>query len=89
MLLPCVHRAKSMIVVVPPNNAARLTTAGGSVSPGGPSGAGIGHAQCTWGSMPPGITILPVASINRAPSGNGRLPGVVTDAIFPSATWIS
>jgi hypothetical protein len=31
MVLPCVQRTKSIMVVVPPWSAARLTTDGGSV----------------------------------------------------------
>src|SRR3954469_22070637 len=67
MLLPWVQRAKSMTVVVPPCSAARLTTAGGSVRPTVPSGFGRNQLQCTCGSMPPGMTILPVASMRRVP----------------------
>ena len=67
-----------MMVVVPPWSAARPTTSGGSVSPTVPSGLGNGQAQCTCGSMPPGMTILPVASISRTPSGSGNVPGAAT-----------
>ena len=83
-LLPSKARAKSISVVVPPNSAARLTTPGGSVRPAAPSGAGMGQEQWTCGSMPPGMTTQPAASISRAPSGSGRLPWPATAVMRPS-----
>ena len=57
-----------MMVVVPPHSAARLTTSGGSLRPAGPPGmcGGMYQAQCTCGSMPPGMTMPLPASITRA-----------------------
>jgi hypothetical protein len=80
---------KSIIVVVPPCTAALLTTSGGSVRPALPSGLGKCHLQCTCGSIPPGITILPVASIIRAFGGTGKLPLAATPTIFSPAMAMS
>ncbi len=57
-----------MRVVVPPQSAARLTCSGGPLSPDGSPGlkAGMYQAQCTCGSMPPGMTMPPPTSITRA-----------------------
>ena len=80
---------KSIIVVVPPCTAALLTTSGGAVSVAVPSGPGRCHLQCTCGSIPPGMTIFPVASITRVPSGTAMLPGAATAAIVPPAIRMS
>src|SRR5205823_5856333 len=78
--------AKSRIIVVPPNNAAWLTRSGPSVMFGWVwPGTGIGQRQWTCGSMPPGMTIWPVASITRPPSG-ARVPGAPIATIF--SPWI-
>src|SRR5690242_16336664 len=74
--------------VVPPNKAARLTCAGGSVYFGSASpGKRIGDRQWICGSMPPGMTILPVASTVRAAAASE--PGAPIMAILPPATPIS
>ena len=51
--------AKSMMVVVPPNAAARLPVSNVSLAKVPPNGS----SMCVWGSIPPGITHLPLASI--------------------------
>jgi hypothetical protein len=89
MVLPWVQRTKSIIVVVPPNSAARLTCAGPWVRPGVPSGLGRCQRKCTCGSIPPGMTILPAASISRAPCGTGKVPCTATAATRPPATATS
>ncbi|PYM12321.1 MAG: hypothetical protein DMD81_24330 [Candidatus Rokuibacteriota bacterium] len=51
-------------------------------------GYGNGIAACACGSMPPGITILPVASITR-PASSGSVPGSATATIFSPWTATS
>src|SRR5919197_6708910 len=76
--------AKSTSVVVPPNSAARVTWSGGAVSmPGKPM---IGAAMCAWGSMPPGTTIFPVASMTR-PMSLVNVFGSATATIF--SPWMA
>src|SRR5262249_4569049 len=72
-----------MNVVVPPCSAARPTCSGPAVTSGVPSG--FIHTWCRWtcGSIPPGITIFPVASITRAASPVAPAPTV---AIVSPAT---
>src|SRR5205823_6178494 len=78
--------AKSRIIVVPPKSAAWLTRSGPSVILGWVCpGTGIGQRQWTCGSMPPGMTIWPVASTTRPPSG-ARVPGAPIATIF--SPWV-
>ena len=81
--------AKSIVVVVPPNSAAWLTRDAGSVSLASPSGTGIGQLQWTCGSMPPGMTTWPEASIVRPAPSAARLPGAPIATIFSPWTPIS
>ena len=73
--------AKSSSVVVPPNSAARLTCSGGAVRrlPGPMMGA----SMCAWGSMPPGTTIFPVASMTRVTSSVMVLGAVIATIFSP------
>src|SRR5260221_4547049 len=78
------HSAKSSTVVVPPCSAARVTCSGGPLSmwlvtPG----TTIGQPQWTCGSMPPGMTICPLASIVRLAPMAAKPPGA------PIATILS
>ena len=82
---PCMTRVKSMMVVVPPNSAARPTTEGPWVSVGSPLGTTTGQRQWVCGSMPPGMTILPVASTSRAPAESGKPPRSATATTLPPA----
>src|SRR5438093_1232437 len=75
--MPGSHTAKSTSVVVPPLMAARLTCSGGALNVWPPPSAGIGQCVCTCGSMPPGMTSLPVASMMRAASPDS-VPGAAT-----------
>ncbi len=64
---PFTCTAKSMIVVVPPQAAARVPVSNVSAAYVPPKGS----SMWVWTSMPPGITYLPVASITRsAPSAH-------------------
>src|SRR5262245_7998869 len=78
MVMPGSHTAKSTSVVVPPQSAARLTCSGGALVVWPPSRAGMGQWVCTWGSMPPGITSLPVASMMR-PASQASVPGAAME----------
>ena len=84
-VLPCIQRVKSMMVVVPPNSAALPTTEGPWVRVGVPSGTTTGQRQWVCGSIPPGMTILPRASISRAPAEIGKAPGAATATTLPPA----
>src|SRR5919198_1923095 len=76
--------AKSTSVVVPPKSAARVTWSGGAVSmPGKPM---MGAAICACGSMPPGMTIIPVASMTR-PMSLVSVFGSATATIF--SPWMA
>ena len=70
-------------VVTPPNAAVRLAASGGCVKTSGVPAqcSGTGMPMCAWGSMPPGTTILPVASITRAASA-ASVPGQPTATIL-------
>jgi len=68
----------SLSVVVPPKAAALLSKSGGVCCPV----VNVAHATWAWGSMPPGITILPVASITRWTSPI-KVLGLCTATIFP------
>ena len=57
--------AKSMIVVVPPNAAARVPVSNVSVANVPPNGS----SMWVCASMPPGMTYLPVASIDLDAAG--------------------
>ncbi len=84
--MPGCWMAKSVKVVVPPKSAARLTGSGGwVVAPGLP---GTGEATWAWGSMPPGMTILPEAS-KTLPASPRRVQGSATATIFSPATATS
>ena len=89
-MAPWMGRAKSTMVVVPPKAAARLAASGDWVStPGLPVHSwGTGVATWAWGSMPPGTTIFPEASMTRAASGPST-PGSVTATIFSPCTATS
>src|SRR5881628_675957 len=77
--------AKSTTVVTPPNAAARVAASGGCDRSSGrpPQYCGTGMAMWACGSMPPGRTILPSASMTRAASP-GSEPGDATATILPS-----
>ena len=62
--------AKSMIVVVPPNAAARVPVSKVSLANVPPNGS----SMWVWGSIPPGITHLPVASIVRSAATSRSSP---------------
>src|SRR5207247_2333497 len=68
--------AKSTTVVTPPNAAARVAASGGCDRSSGrpPQYCGTGMAMWACGSIPPGRTILPSASVTRAASP-GSAPG--------------
>src|SRR5262249_18558888 len=74
-----------MTVVTPPNAAARVAASGGcDMSSGRPDQYwGTGMAMWACGSMPPGSTILPSASMTRAAS-LGSEPGDAIATILPS-----
>src|SRR3990167_7470083 len=59
--------AKSMIVVVPPKAAARVPDSNVSLANVPPNGS----SMWVWGSIPPGMTYLPVASMTRS-AGTSR-----------------
>src|ERR1700693_5908217 len=67
-----------MSVVVPPKSAARDTCGGGALT----EPAGVFHLQWTCGSIPPGITIWPVASMTAWLSPSSHVPGGLTATIF-------
>src|SRR5213078_3524121 len=77
--------AKSTTVVTPPNAAARVAASGGCDRSSGrpPQYCGTGMAMWACGSIPPGRTILPSASMTRAASP-GSEPGDATATILPS-----
>src|ERR1700675_196557 len=50
--------------------------------------AGMGQWVWTWGSMPPGMTSLPVASITR-PTSRGRVSGAAMAAMRSPSTATS
>ena len=57
--VPRACMAKSTMLVVPPNAAARVPVSKSSVDTMSPRGM----SRCVWASMPPGITYMPLASI--------------------------
>src|SRR5487761_919069 len=63
--LPLACTAKSMIVVVPPQAAARVPVSNVSAENVPPNGI----SMCVCASMPPGSTYLPVASMTRSAGG--------------------
>jgi hypothetical protein len=82
--------AKSIVVVVPPCKAARLTRGAGSVNVGWATpGIGIGQLQWTCGSMPPGMTICPAASTTRPAPSAARRPGAPVASMRSPLTPIS
>ncbi len=85
IVIPGSQTAKSTRVVVPPQTAARLTCSGGALVMNPPPSAGIGQCVCTCGSMPPGITSLPVASITW-PASAGSVPGAATATMRSPST---
>src|SRR5262245_57796933 len=82
---PGSHTAKSTSVVVPPKMAARLTCSGGALVVWPPPSVGMGQCVCTCGSMPPGMTSLPLASTTR-PTSRGKVPGAATATIRSPST---
>ena len=82
--------AKSTTVVTPPNAAARLAASGGCVMTSGcpAHSSGTGMEICACGSIPPGTTIIPRASMTR-PASAASVPGHPTAAIVPPCTPIS
>ena len=75
---------------MPPYSAALLTCDGGAAKIGSLLGPPtIGMPQWICGSMPPGMTICPVASTVRPAPTAARLPGAPIAAIFPPETPIS
>ena len=86
--VPLAWTAKSMIVVVPPQAAARVPVSKVSTEKVPPNGI----SMCVCTSIPPGSTYLPVASMTRsaatASSAPGHLPGQHA-AIFSPATSTS
>ncbi len=78
--MPCT--AKSTMVVVPPNAAARVPVSKSSDAKVPPNGS----SMCVCTSMPPGITYLPVALIVFAPPAFRPLPIM---AIFSPSTSTS
>ena len=86
MSMPGYWMAKSISVVVPPKSAARLTSGGGAVVrfPCPMMGAEI----WAWGSMPPGTTTLPEASIIR-PASSPSAPAAATATILSPCTATS
>ena len=67
--LPRDWTAKSTIVVVPPNAAARVPVSNVSLANVPPNGS----SMWVWTSMPPGITYLPVG-VDRLVGGHARPP---------------
>ncbi len=61
-IAPVVCRPKSMTVVVPPHAAAAVPVSKSSDENVPPNG----RFMCTCGSIPPGTTYLPVASMVRS-----------------------
>src|SRR5215467_739530 len=76
--------AKSMIVVVPPNAAARVPVSNVSLANVPPNGS----SMWVCASTPPGITYLPVASTTCTPSP-GKPPGANRAAMVPPSTSTS
>ena len=87
MSMPGFWMAKSSRVVVPPKRAARLTCSGGAVLKFWPWTT-KGAAMWAWGSIPPGTTILPEASMTR-PASSVNVPGAATATIFSPCTATS
>ena len=82
--------AKSTMVVTPPNAAARLAASGGWVITSGCPAhcSGTGMEMCACGSIPPGTTILPLASMTR-PASAASVPGQPSATIVPPCTPMS
>ena len=87
--LPLDWTAKSMIVVVPPQAAARVPVSKVSLDRVPPNGISI----CVCASIPPGSTYLPVASITRsaadAQEAASSVPGAASPAIRSSSARTS
>ncbi len=73
--------AKSMIVVVPPQAAARVPVSKVSAAKVPPNGI----SMCVCASTPPGTTYFPLASISRSPCQ----PCATADPVAASATTCS
>src|SRR5215472_13355144 len=79
--------AKSTMLVVPPNAAARVPVSKSSAEVVPPNGM----SRWVWTSMPPGITYIPAASITAAPLAGmaGRTSRMRPPSIRTSADLIS
>src|SRR3954453_19563237 len=83
--LPFDWTAKSMIVVVPPNAAARVPVSKVSEAAVPPNGS----SMCVCASMPPGTTSFPVASMTCSSGMSGARPGANSAMIFSPSTRTS
>ena len=86
--VPLAWTAKSMIVVVPPQAAARVPVSKVSTEKVPPNGI----SMCVCTSIPPGSTYLPVASMTRSAATASSAPvtsRASTAAIFSPATSTS
>src|SRR5213079_887647 len=74
MSVPGRTKQKSTWVVVPPKTIPRVSSSGPSVWRLSSGCIEMKWARCVWGSIPPGTTIFPVASITRPAEvpGSGR-----------------
>ncbi len=77
MRVPRAWMAKSTMLVVPPNAAARVPVSKSSVDVVPPNGM----SRCVWASMPPGITYMPVASITLSADVCGNAGAHFADAL--------
>ena len=79
--------AKSTIIVVPPNAAARVPVSNVSLANVPPNGS----SMWVWTSIPPGITYLPAASIvssavdAASPARSAPIAAIVSPSIRTSA----
>ncbi len=86
--LPMDWTAKSMMVVVPPNAAARVPVSNVSLANVPPNGS----SMWVWTSMPPGMTYLPAASMVRSiapaePESPAPMAEMVSPSTSTSARW--
>src|SRR3954447_3313015 len=78
--LPLDWTAKSTIVVVPPNAAARVPVSKSSLANVPPKGS----FMWVWTSMPPGITHLPLASMRSSAVARSPMPRPISSIVSPS-----
>ena len=80
--VPLAWTAKSMIVVVPPQAAARVPVSKVSTENVPPNGI----SMCVCTSIPPGSTYLPVASMTRSAATAAGLSGSASPVLAPAIT---